>query len=370
MRNRQPGSRGRILHLIPTLEGGGAERQLAYLAEGLQADGWEVVVASLRGGVNTDLLRKADIQPRLIKNSSPRDPMLLPRIVRLARDAQPDIIHTWIPSMDILGGLASITLRVPWVASERTQPESWHTGWQMRLRRRLVFGRARVVVTNSQRAAATCVRLGARQERVRFIPNAVPLNSLRDATPVDRAAAGLHTDAKLIVAVGRLDDGKNTEAIVKALPEVLTSVQADVRVFGIGPNRSQLGEQARNLGLKDRVVFEGFSPRVPSWLLAADLFVSASRAEGNPNAVIEAMACETPLVLSDIQEHRELAGGAALYFDPPDVRGLARGVIAALANRESSAERVRLATERVNGMDLPRMITSYRNLYDQILGRR
>jgi glycosyltransferase involved in cell wall biosynthesis len=357
----------KILHLIPTLEGGGAERQVAYLATALHQRGWDVTVASLRRGVNAGMLEEAGVKLLPIKSARSRDPLLFLRVPRLVHEIGPDLIHTWVPAMDILGGFSASLLRVPWVASERYQPDAWPPGIRTWSRQRLILRTANVVVTNSEKAAATYKSLGAREGSIRCVPNGVPLERLRTADPADRSGLGVGEGTRLLVVVGRPDPQKNIETIIRALPRVMERIPVLLLVFGIGPGRAKLEALVRDLGLERNVRFEGYSEASPAWLRSADLFVSASHFEGNPNVVMEAMACGSPMVLSDIQEHRELAGDGALYFTATDQDELADSVVSALSQSEAAGARVRMASGLIEARSVGTMVERYEAIYTTLL---
>ena len=79
---------------------------------------------------------------------------------------------------------------------------------------------------------------------------------------------------------------------------------------GEGALRADCEALSARLGLSDRVIFPGRLPDVAPALAAADVYVSASRSEGLPFAVMEAMGCALPCVLSDVKGHRDLLSGA------------------------------------------------------------
>ena len=106
----------RILHLIPNLSGGGAERQLSYLAPELARMGHDVHIA-----YSLECIQKPELPGVVLhrlKAQSNYDPYLLWQLVRLIRRIKPDIIHTWILQMDILGGMAARLNGIPWIFRE------------------------------------------------------------------------------------------------------------------------------------------------------------------------------------------------------------------------------------------------------------
>src|SRR5262245_22803165 len=103
---------GRVLHLITNLGQGGAERQLTYLCCALARPGWDVHVGFLEAGrlhddVNLDRLRRSGVSARHLPNFGPYDPLNPLRFVRLIRRVRPDVVQTWIPMVDVTGGLAA-----------------------------------------------------------------------------------------------------------------------------------------------------------------------------------------------------------------------------------------------------------------------
>ncbi len=108
-------------------------------------------------------------------------------------------------------------------------------------------------------------------------------------------------------------------------------------------------------------------------LAAADLFVNPARSEGLPNAVLEALACGLPVVLSDIDGHRDgplLAGGAALHFPPGDAEALAAALSALAADPGRRAALGAAArTTAVEHYALPAVAERFRQLYLRLLQR-
>ena len=122
------------------------------------------------------------------------------------------------------------------------------------------------------------------------------------------------------VTVGRLIALKNPRTLLEAFRRA-DDGRSELCFVGDGALRRALRDDAVASGLGDRVTFTGLVARddVYRQLGTADLFVSASRIEGLPVAPLEAMACRTPVVLSDIPPHREIVGGTTdVPLVPPD----------------------------------------------------
>jgi glycosyltransferase involved in cell wall biosynthesis len=128
---------------------------------------------------------------------------------------------------------------------------------------------------------------------------------------------------------------------------------------------------AGELDIDGSVVFAGFVRDVRAVMRRADVYVSVSAVEGSPNAVQEAMACGTPVVLSDISAHRELADPrAARLVDGDDVRAIADGLVDCLRNRDAARARAAYAQSLADAWSAAAMGAAYDAVYRQILEAR
>ncbi len=146
------------------------------------------------------------------------------------------------------------------------------------------------------------------RDRVVVVPNGVDTDRVDRA--LDRAwfvPTGRRSPGSRVVSVGRLIPRKDPLTVLRAF--ALASEAEDALTFvGAGPLADEVMQEASRLGISRRVEVTGTVARedVYRHLAAADLFVSASTNEGLPVAVLEAMACGRPMILSDIGPHREV----------------------------------------------------------------
>ncbi len=134
----------------------------------------------------------------------------------------------------------------------------------------------------------------------KVIPNGVDLTPFRTPlNPVARAALGVQEEALLLVYSGRLGPEKNLATLLRAFAGLHSALpQTSLLLLGDGPERSALEWMTENLGLAGSVVFAGMVDysRIPEYLAACDLFVTASVTEVHPLSIIEALACGLPVV--------------------------------------------------------------------------
>ncbi len=361
----------RVALIIPTLDRSGAEKQFTLLATGLPRDRFEPHVLLLtRSGPFEALLRDAGVPVTLLDKRWKFDPSTFFRLKTWLAALQPDIVHTWLFAANAYTRLvAGVVPNGRIIVSERCV-DSWKTGWQLWLDRRLI-GRTDRLVGNSQSVVEFYQQLGVPAEKLVSIPNAVECLPPRS---IDRAAAlrelGWPEDSYVAGFIGRLATQKRVEDLIFAV-ETLRQTRPRLRLLliGDGPQRDRLEQFVRAVGCWDHVRFLGHQAETASWLQLMDVFCLASSFEGMSNSVMEAMAAGKPCLVSDIPPNRELVvqgetgflaplGDRVAYMqflrklmDEPDV-GLQLG----------AAGRVRMETE----FSIAKMVERYAGLYDAV----
>lgn len=358
----------RIVHIIPTLDRSGAEKQLVLLAQGLKARGFEphVIVLTRDGPLRADL-ESSGVEVTRIGKRTRLDPGAFLRLVRVLRALRPEIVQTWLFAANSYGRAAALRAGVGrMVASERSV-DPWKSGWQFALDRWLARRTARIVV-NSRGTRDFYVAHGLPPEKFTIIPNAV----LPAAAPaLSRgellAELGLPPESRLIADIGRLWPQKRHHDLIWAA-DLLKVVRNDVHllIVGCGPLRHKLERYRRQVEIEDRVHFLGHRDDVARWLGLVDVLWLGSGYEGQPNVVLEAMAAGVPVVASDLAGTRELVVPEETGYLVPvgDRAGFARMTQKilgdpALAARLGAAGRRRVEAE----FSLERMIERYAELY-------
>jgi glycosyltransferase involved in cell wall biosynthesis len=204
--------------------------------------------------------------------------------------------------------------------------------------------------------------------RSRLIPNAADLGRVERATAnTSRAANGSFE----IISVGRIEPVKDPLTVLTAF-QASRDERSRLVFVGAGSLERDLSAAVHAAGLGDEVELAGLIPRDDVFVRCAraDLFVSASRGEGLPVAVIEAMASGCPVVLSDIPPHRELVDGADFvpFVPERDPEALAREIERFRAmppdERRSVGERCRGLTH--SRFALETMLARYEVLYREV----
>lgn len=349
------------------MAGGGAERQVAYLATELGKMGWEVHVALLSYGPNLARLRKGGAVTHLLKASKNYDPRIVWQLVQTIRAVQPCLVQVWMIQMEIFGGLAASLMGVPWLLSERSSEMAYPVTFKNRLRV-LFANETDAVVSNSVSGDQYwCQRLRKSVPRY-VIPNALPLDEIDAARPLEPEESGSRSREKIVLFAGRLSPEKNLDALLLALRTVVSRLETIAVICGEGPLRAGIEGRLEEWGICDRVRVLGYVDNVWSWMKRADAFVSVGFFEGHPNAVLEAMACGCPLVVSDIPSHREfLDEESALLVSPKAPSEIAHAILNVLSAPEAAARRARNARAKAARWSCRSVASQYAKAYQRII---
>lgn len=349
-----------VLICVPTLQTGGAERQLRMLAPRLASRGIRTALFSRIGDGDAAALAAAGVRcfqaPR--GHYSPR---LLTALRAAAAAAKADVIHTFLPQMDVAGGAVALLTRRPWLLSERSSAAAYGTGFKDGLRFRM-GRRATAIVANSDAGLDVWSNHSDRL----VIPNGIDHEAVSRAPPLSPADMAMAAGRTVIVAVARLTETKRLDLVVEAVGR-LVPAHPDLLLLliGEGPDEAALTAQAVAFG--DHVRLLGQREDVLSWLARADLFVSASVFEGHPNAVLEAAAAGVPMVLTDIPMHRGAVGPDGARFVPiDDVSALAGGLAAMLDGEGERRQCAEAAKRHVQPLSIDRAADLYAALYRRL----
>lgn len=363
----------RILHIIPSLDRAGAEKQLALLAAGLPRARFEVHVCALtRGGPIEGDLAAAGVPVTVIGKRFRIDPLAYWRLRRHIAQLRPDLVQTWLFAGNAYGRAAALACGVPRIVASERCVDPWKSALQLAIDRRLARRTDRLVA-NSPAVRDFYVERGVSAAQIVVIPNGVPPAAPPRLTrEAILAQLGLPSHVRLVAFIGRFWRQKRIKDAIWAI-DLLKVVRDDVHllVFGDGPLRRRMERFRRQARIVDKVHFLGQRNDVGDWLPHCDLLLSTSGYEGQSNAVLEAMAAGLSVVATDIPGTRDLVvPGETGLLAPVGGRGeLARGLQRLLNDRPLAAQfgaagRRRVETE----FSVERMVGAYAELYDRLLG--
>jgi glycosyltransferase involved in cell wall biosynthesis len=297
-----------VMFAIPALDRGGPDRVIFELLRKLDRSRFapRLLVSSPEGSYLSAL--PSDIPVDVLGDgASLLDRYPVTRTLRAIRRAKPDVILGTQRMILTLGALSPALPRRTRVVLRQANDVSAdfaaliERSWlKHRIARQSVISslrRADAVVCQSQAMRRDLQRQLGKRAALRVIYNPVDVNEI--AALVDGADVRL-PGSPALVSVGRLAPQKGYDLLLPAIARLRARHPSlHLTIFGDGPERAALEALRHELRLDDAVTFAGFTPAPQPQVRGADLFVLASRYEGFPNAALEALACGTPVVLTD-----------------------------------------------------------------------
>jgi len=288
----------RIMFLIGSLTGGGTEKVVSMLANDMVSLGIAVNVVTFSSNSTDFFPLSSRVQRYPIGGLVNSDNIFstifwnLVRVVRIRRvinKTGPTLVLAFLPQTNVLALLATVGKHCSVIVSERNRRNAENLSWMWRSLRKWTYPHASVVTVNSVEMKEILER--ELRGSVQLIDNPVELPNF----PICRIRR-----EKLLISVGRLVPQKGYDLLIGAFQSSL--FQHDdwkLVVLGEGKDRASLEALVLERGLDRQVSLPGIVKSIEEWYRIASLFILTSRYEGTPNAALEAMANEIPILITN-----------------------------------------------------------------------
>lgn len=321
----------RILFAIGTMGGGGAERNVALLANALVNKGYDVGILGIWGD---EMAYNIDARIAYIPLNPPSRNKLIKFIKQVyairgaIKNYAPDLVISFLADVNSVVLLRTRGMKCKVVVSERNDPHIDPSIWVFRVLRKLMYPFADGYVFQTVEARNYFKKILRHKSHV-VIPNPV------------RQDLPLHQDrrSKIIVTACRLAKQKNLFMLIDAF-EAVYRVHGDYKlhIYGEGELRGELQEYINTHNLHDSIELKGFATNVCERINEAEIFALASDYEGMSNSMLEALAMGMPVVVTDCP-----IGGARMLIKNNvngilvpvgDVSAMAQGLLGLIENEE------------------------------------
>lgn len=331
----------RIALYLPSLRGGGAERVMVTLANGFSTQGFDVdlVLAKAEG----PYLKDVTAEVRVIDLGCKRVVTSLPGLICYLRRERPVAMLSALNHANVVAVLARLLARTSTrlVVSEHanfsvsrnhaTSPIARLMGYFMAW----TYPRADAVVAVSKGVGDDLAKsIGLRREMISVVYNPFDTVLVAQRSRESMVHPWFEPGAsQVITAIGRMTEQKDFSTLLRAFARLRRTQSARLVILGEGELRSHCEALAQELGVQDDVHLPGFVDNPFIYLSRSALFVLSSAWEGFGNALVEAMACGTPVVSTACPSGPEeiLEGGRWGRLVPVgDEVALAEAMVAAL----------------------------------------
>ncbi len=368
-----------VAHAVLSLDVGGLERVvLALVREGTRRGQRVSVVCVEKPGALADEARAAGAEVHSLDKPPGRRAEYVGKAAELLVRLAPDVVHTHQIGAAWYVGPGAAERRTPVLHTEHGNQFARDGGWMDRLKSRLFYRKAAKRVGRfccvSAEIAAAVTRWGTVPRRlVEVVPNGID-TTVADGLPSPaeaKASIGLPADAGVVGTVGRLNEVKRQDRLLRAAAELRPRFPAlRVVIVGDGPERSNLERLANDLGLAEITTFAGFQPKPELYLRAMDVFALTSRSEGFPVSILEAWAVGVPVVCTAVGGIPDVVadGETGVLVPQHDAAGLVAALARPLADQPFHAKLVRTAAETVRRKySLTNVAAEYERAYRELI---
>jgi len=370
------GKRPKLVLLISSLAMGGAERVVSLLTHGWERQGIELVIITLAGPQEDFYSLPDNVQrvslgwkgpsanvPKAVINNVHRVTSLRQAFRRL----RPTAVISHLDAMNVMAIIASAGLNIPVIVTEHTDMDEYQQYLPLpwRILRRLTYKWAAAVAAVSQNTVDQLRRF-VPLSRLHMIPNPTDPEGCLGVPSLD-----IH--GPVVASMGRLVESKGFEVLIRAFARVIDNFQEwGLLLLGEGPERMKLEALARDLGISDRCVFAGAVSNPGPVLAQAEIFALASRMEGFPMSLVEAMVCGLPVVCTRYSsEVDEIVGHGidGILVDVDDEAGLAKALTNLMSNDDLRMQMSQKARELTERFSLASVLNQWNRLLTDITGQ-
>lgn len=360
----------RLLHVLPSFTPGGAELLLVSLMNALGAEFVHTVVP-LNGRAEAAGLVRV---PCRVLEPPPgwSSPTYAWRLRRLIGRERPELTLTYNwGAIDAVIGLAAFA-PCPVIHNEHGfgAEEAIRLKRRRMLARRWLLGRIySTVVVSEQLRQIALNRYRLAPEKVRYIRNGIDVEEFRPQPKnlAWRRRHGIAEEALVFGFLGVLRPEKRLGWLLEAFAEAALP-GAVLALVGDGPCRPELEQQARRLVSGGRVVFIGYTSRPVEALAGFDVFALSSSTEQSPTALMQAMSCGLPVIVTGVGDCAAMVGGDEPWVVAPGDRA---GYVERLRRMAAAEERTRAGSRNrqraVKEFSHLRMVAEYGALYREAI---
>lgn len=339
------------------LFGGGAEKVIVELANGLSAAGDQVYLFADRltskdYPVEPDVT-VVDFMSHPSENPLKKNLRRTSELRKVCSEQSLDVLVSFLSAPSFRSAAATLGLKTVHIMSVRNDPAKEYPTWRMGLAK-LLFHHTRLFVFQTEEARNGFFKIALSKTCV--IPN-----------PVDASFFQIvpSKTSETIVSIGRLTNQKNFALLVDAFADIAADYPSvELRIYGEGELKAELEERASRLGVEKRVHLCGRTSDVPRVLAGAKMFVLSSDYEGMPNALMEALAAGLPCVATDCPVGGPrmliLSAEEGLLVKTGDREGLGRAIAAILGDPERARRLGVNAKHRMEELRTEKVVATWR----------
>lgn len=364
----------KIVHIIVGLNNGGAEMMLYKLLKYTDKEKYECsVISMMNEGIMGERIKKIGI-PVYCLNMKRGIPSVQAIIKALGICKDKDIIQTWMYHADLLGFIISKILKkkIIW-GIRRSNLEKDKNKKSTLLIAKINSYLSKwtdSIISCSIIAKETHIKYGYSSEKVNVIPNGFELEKFKyienSKKILEREFPTLKN--KLIFSlVARYEILKDHKTCIEAIKIIKEKYTKNFRLLLCGTNINEKNLDLMKLievnGVQDNVLLLDRRDDIPIIMSATDIYISSSSGEGFPNVIGEAMACETPCVVTDVGDSAYIVGDTGKVIKRKAPMELAEKIIKFIEEKEYLLNRKKCRERIIENFEIKRIVIEYEKIY-------
>ena len=346
----------KLLHVITSLEIGGAQRLLADLLP-LQAVSDDVTLLVYER-VHNDFektLENAGIKILCLNEHNFHSPRIIFRLRKIFKYY--DLVHAHLFPTLYWASLASRGLKVKLVYTEHSTSNSRRNKWYFRPVEQFMYARYDRIISISQQTQDTLTSwLRQYDKRFVVINNGVNIKKF--------ASVNMPIIPKSLIMVSRFASSKDQETVIRAIK--LIDEEVILRFVGDGENRKHCEELALELGVSNKVQFLGSRSDIPELVASSYIGIQSSNWEGFGLTAVELMAAGKPVIASDVDGLKQVVEGAGEIFSKGNAEELAQKISKLLKNKDYYEILSEKCKHRASLYDIEIMAKGYKQVYYEL----
>jgi len=352
----------RILHIITSLQTGGAETLVVNLMPRFRDLGHEVGLVVFNNE-KTKLMERLKHECPECKiyelGTSCYNPLYIIKLIGIMKKY--DIVHTHNSSPQLFAAIANLFTRKKLITTEHnTSNRRRYWKWYVNIDRWMYNRYNRIICISNQ--AEENLRNYLKRDKLPIVTifNGVDVASFHNAKPIEE----LKTDKFVSIMVAGFRKQKDQDTLVKAIAK-LPKEKFELWLVGTGERLNDVKNLAKNLNIEDNVKFLGLRTDVARLLHTADVVVMSSHYEGLSLSNIEGMSVDKPFIASDVDGLHEITEGYGILFPHEDSDSLAK-IIERLSTDQDYYNQVASSCyARAQQFDITKMVEGYEGVYTQ-----
>jgi glycosyltransferase involved in cell wall biosynthesis len=316
-----------IIVVAPSLRMGGSERVVTTLLRHFNPTRITTTLIVVDGQEPT---LKEELPPELtwIDLGCRRILAALPKLCKIIWTRRPHVVFSTLSHLNLMLAIAKPLLpkntiliaRESTILSLNLNAERFPKLWAWAYRR--YYKRFEHIICQSHAMQEDiCNNFAIERTCVTVIPNPVNVGDNFKKQKFDEIPLAKKSTKANFIAVGRLVPVKRFDVLIEAI-NLLDLPDVRLDIIGEGPEKSNLLSLVNSLNLSSKVYFQGYKANPYTWMQEADALILCSQYEGMPNAVIEALACGTPVIVSPIPAVMEVIRGIEEAVAAPGMTAL------------------------------------------------